>query len=76
MAGEVAAGFKAWGDSTNVRDPADGIRHDATTFGRTGGQGCQFLLMDGSVRFVSDSVNPAVLKAISTPDGGESVGEF
>ncbi len=76
MAGEVAAGFKPWGDPTNVRDPAAGIRHDATTFGRTGGEGCQFLLMDGSVRFVSDSVDPAVLKAIATPQAGEDVGAF
>jgi hypothetical protein len=76
FAGEVAAGFKAWGDPTNIRDPAAGIRHDATTFGRTNAEGCHFLLMDGSVRFLSQDVDPAVLKAIATPKGGENVGAF
>ena len=77
MAGEVGAGYKAWGDPTNVRDPADGIRVSPDTFGRDDAQlGANMLLMDGSVRYLSGDIAPDVLKALSTYDGGEQVGEF
>jgi hypothetical protein len=33
-------------------------------------------LADGSVRFVSENIDPAVLKALATPAGGEMIGEF
>jgi hypothetical protein len=75
-AGEVAGGFRAWGDPANVRDPGLGINRSADGFGSASPGGCHFLLMDGSVRFVSENIDPGVLKAISTPDGGENVGEF
>ena len=72
LAGEVAAGYKAWGDPTNVRDPAAGMMFDSNTFGSPGDpSGCQFLMMDGSVIFISGDIDPDVLKALSTPDGGE-----
>ncbi len=38
--------------------------------------GCNMLLSDGSVRFVSDKVDPAVMEALSTIAGGEVVGGF
>jgi prepilin-type N-terminal cleavage/methylation domain-containing protein/prepilin-type processing-associated H-X9-DG protein len=38
--------------------------------------GAQVLLGDGSVRFLSENLNPAVLRALVTPKGGEVVGEF
>jgi hypothetical protein len=34
------------------------------------------LLADGSVRFVTDSVNLASWQALGTPRGGEVVGEY
>jgi hypothetical protein len=34
------------------------------------------LFMDGSVRTMSNDVDPQVLKALSTPAGGEDVREF
>jgi type II secretory pathway pseudopilin PulG len=75
MGGEVASGFKAWGDPTNTRDPAAGLGHGATQFGRPDGTGANILLMDGSVRFVSPNIDPQVMRNLGTPAGGEVVGE-
>jgi hypothetical protein len=72
MAGEVNARFKPWGDPVNWRDPSLGINKSPDGFGsakKWGGS--QFLLMDGSVRFLSETTDPEVLKALSTPAGGE-----
>ena len=77
LAGEVAAGFKPWGDPSNVRDPAAGLAIGANTFSGPAAQnGTQILMGDGSVRFVQNNVAPAVLEALATPAGGEPVGEF
>lgn len=77
MAGEVAAGFKPWGDPTNLRDPAAGLGIGPNTFsGPVGQNGTQILLGDGSVRFVANGVNPAVMQALATPAGGEAVPPF
>jgi len=78
LAGEVGAGYKAWGDPSNIRDPALGILNDATSFGRPSGapDGCAILLMDGSVRQISEDIDPAILKALATPDGGEPPPNF
>jgi prepilin-type processing-associated H-X9-DG protein len=75
-AGEVTAGFRAWGDPSNLRDPADGFGLSAHQFGSSSAGGANMLFMDGSVRFISENINPDVLKALSTPDGGENVGAF
>ena len=77
LAGEVGAGYKAWGDPTNVRDLAGGIRVGPDTFGRDYGEpGANMLFMDGSVQFLSGDIDPDVLKALSTYDAGEEVGAF
>ena len=36
--------------------------------------GCNFLLGDGSVRFIKESVNPTVFSSLATRAGGEVVG--
>lgn len=77
LVGEVAAGYKPWGDPSNVRDPADGLLHDVATFGTVNRQRgtVEFLLVDGSVREISATISPEVLKALATPDGGEPIPE-
>jgi hypothetical protein len=77
MAGEVAAGFKPWGDPDNVRDPGAGLGIGPDTFsGPRFQNGTNFVICDGSVRFVSNDISPEVLRAIATPDGNESVPNF
>jgi prepilin-type processing-associated H-X9-DG protein len=73
MAGEAADDFKPWGHPTNWRDPAIGINRSPQGFGSPHRGGAVFLFMDGSVRFIKDTVDPQVLKSLSTPAGGEPI---
>ncbi|QDV51469.1 DUF1559 family PulG-like putative transporter [Gimesia fumaroli] len=73
LAMEIAENFKPWGDPSSLTDPTKVIGPDMKT-PSTGGS--FILLGDGAVRYISKDVDPAVLKALSTPDGGEVVGEF
>lgn len=68
VCGEVAADFLPWGDPANVRDPADGINRSASGFGGPDGRGAYFLMLDGSVRFLSSDTGREVLSALATPD--------
>ncbi len=74
--GEVRHAPRAWGDPLNFRDPAIGFE-SPTGFGSVwlGGY-VQFALADGSVRVLSADTDPAVLKALSTPSGGEVTDDF
>ncbi|WP_417847981.1 DUF1559 domain-containing protein [Thalassoglobus sp.] len=45
-------------------------------FGSNSVGGAQFLLGDGSVRFISENIDPGVMEALSTIRGGERLGEF
>src|SRR5690606_29817033 len=38
--------------------------------------GVQFALTDGSVHFISEDIDAAVLDALATRNGGEVIGEF
>jgi hypothetical protein len=38
--------------------------------------GCHILMADGAVRFVSENIDPGVVEALSTIQGGEVLGEF
>ncbi len=78
LAGEVSGGFMAWGDPENRRDPANGFGTAPNQFGGpvTGRGGVNMLLADGSVRFISENVDPLTLKALASPDGNDKVGEF
>ncbi|MCC7418992.1 MAG: DUF1559 domain-containing protein [Planctomycetaceae bacterium] len=73
LAGEVAAGFKPWGDPGNVRDPAAGVSGSVDGFGGRNQRGPQMLFVDGSVKTIHPKVAPKVLRSLATPDGGEKV---
>ena len=75
-AGEAVGNFKGWGDPANTRDPAAGLNAGPDGFGGPYVGGANLLMMDGSVRFVANDVDPAVLKAIATPSGNETVPFF
>jgi hypothetical protein len=75
LAGEVWTHYHPWGHPTNWRDPSRGIHTTPDSFGsphRSEGT-TLFVMADGSVRTIRNTVSPAVLKALSTPDGGERV---
>ena len=75
MAGEAAGNFKPWGYPANWRDPALGINQTPDGFGGPwkSKKGANFSFADGSVRFIKEDIDPVTLKALSTPNGGESV---
>ncbi len=78
LAGEVSGGFMAWGDPENRRDPANGFGTAPNQFGgpASGRGGVNMLLADGSVRFISENIDPQTLKALASPAGNEQVGDF
>ncbi|HVW02652.1 MAG TPA: DUF1559 domain-containing protein [Planctomycetaceae bacterium] len=75
-AGEVIANPRAWGDPRNARDPTLGINASPEGFGGPYTGGCHVLLFDGSVRFLSNKADPALLRKLATPNGGETVPEL
>jgi len=76
FAGEVVSKFKPWGDPTNRRDPALGLNSSPEGFGSPWKYTTGFLMADGTVRYIDNDIDPKILEALATPDGGEAVGEF
>lgn len=50
-----------------------GTNNERVTFRSDHPGGCNFLMVDGSVRFIADSVDSAILDGLATRDGGEVV---
>lgn len=73
LAIETGENFKPWGDPAALTNPANIIspKKNSPTTG-----GYYILLCDGRVRYVSEEIDPEILKALSTPDGGEEIGEY
>jgi hypothetical protein len=78
LVGEVNSQFKPWGSPTNWRDPQDGLNKSPSGFGGPWKGGVtNFVMADGSVHALHESINPVVLKALSTPAAGdEARGDF
>jgi hypothetical protein len=75
LIGEVNAQFKPWGHPVNWRDPAAGVNSSPRGFGGAPGRGrATFVMADASTRFVSEKISPEVLRALTTPNGGERIG--
>ena len=75
LIGEVNAATgvpTAWGDPANLRT-ADGPLDSPTGFGGNGRGGFVAAMADGRAKFINDGIDPAVLAALGTPDGGETV---
>lgn len=65
MIGEVNGEFVPWGQPLNSRDPRVGINTPSGFGGAKGSRGATFSMMDGSVRFVSEDIDPKVLESLS-----------
>lgn len=73
LVGTVAQRIKPWGYPANVRDPAKGINRDPNGFGGPAQwNGAMFVMQDGSVRFISNAVDPNVLRQMGNPASVES----
>jgi len=68
LIGQVNSRFVAWGNPDSNRDPRNGINAPNGFGGAPQSRSARFLMVDGSVRLVSQDIDPAVLNAISTPD--------
>lgn len=76
LVGEAVQNRKAWGDPTNWRDLREGLNTSPTGFGGPWRQGgVNVVFADGHARFISDKIDPKVLKALATPTGGEELTE-
>jgi type II secretory pathway pseudopilin PulG len=73
LLGQVDAGFKPWGDPSNLRDPANGVGGGPNAFGSPHYGVVHILLADGSVRAISKNIAPQVMQSLGTPNGGEQI---
>jgi len=78
MTGEVQSNRGPWLQGTKTIRPftEKPYINGPDGFGGSGPQGAQFGLADGSVRFISSNIDPQVLEALSTINGGETVPEY
>ena len=74
LAGEAGAEFKPWGHPANWRDPAKGINRSTEGFGSPFPGGANFVFADGSVKFLKNTIDPKVFRALGTPAGSEAIG--
>lgn len=73
MAVELGEGFKPWGAPSSLTVPSTVIGPGQKSLSRGGNH---VLFCDGRVMFVDRNIDPAILKALSTPDGGETIIDY
>lgn len=73
LGGEIGDGFPAWGCPGNWRDPALGLKSDPDSFGVSWREDVNLVMVDGNVRPISQGVDSRILKALSSPAGGEQL---
>lgn len=74
LLGEAAGNYTAWGSPTNWRDPSLGLGQSPDGFGGPWSGNVTIVTFgDNHVRILSNDIDPEVLRALSTPDGGETV---
>ncbi len=72
LLGTARGNFKPWASPDGLRDPMLGINRSLDGFGGApGSPAAMFEMGDGSIRTLNSKVDPAVLKALATPNGGE-----
>ena len=67
LAGEIAEDVKAWGGPGNWRDPAAPLNSGPNSFGRYTRDGASLLMADGSVRFVANGADTAMVRPAHKP---------
>jgi hypothetical protein len=72
LLGEVAALYKPWGMPMNCRNPMTGL-NVAEGFANPQGRAVMLTFTDATVRAVRPTISPEILRAISTPRGGEEI---
>ncbi|QDT97053.1 DUF1559 family PulG-like putative transporter [Gimesia aquarii] len=73
LAVETGQNFKPWGDPTSIAKPTEIMGQGKKSSFRGGNH---VLMGDGSVRFVSENIDPETLKNLSIPNDGKAIGEF
>jgi prepilin-type N-terminal cleavage/methylation domain-containing protein len=62
--------------NANTRDANGYFNNDGEYAGSYHPGGAQFLLTDGSARYISETINMTIYRALSTRAGGEAVGDY
>ena len=67
LAGELGGDFVPWGCPYNWR-PLIGLTNTPRTYGRLENYGGQFLMVDGSVRWIAPELSKGILASLNGPD--------
>ncbi len=73
LMGEVKSQFQPWGKPSNLRDPALGINKHPYGFGSPYDRSAFVIFADGAIRSLYKEIDPKILKALSTPNGGDKI---
>lgn len=74
--GSAAGEFLPWGHPQNWRGSDHVPNEDPRGFGSGFYGGCHIAMADGSVIFVTESIDPELWQSLFTPNGGETIDEM